>query len=83
MYNMRTATMRQVRHELTEVLSWVAAGEEVTVLNRNRPVARILPPRPAVGAAVAMPDFAGRVRANFGERVISNLVIEERERSRW
>ena len=75
--------MRQVRHDLTEVLKWVAAGEEVTVLNRNRPVARLLPPRPDGPAAVEMPDFGARVRAIFGDKVIANPVLEEREESRW
>ena len=45
---MKTATIRQVRHDFGTVLAWIAEGEEVTVLNRTRPVARILPPRPVV-----------------------------------
>lgn len=39
LYYMKTATIRQVRHDFSTVLTWVAAGEEVTVLNRTRPVA--------------------------------------------
>lgn len=82
---MKTATMRQVRHELTEVLKWVAAGEEVTVLNRNRPVARLLPPLPEAGGEIEMPDFEARARAIFGDKRthLSDIVIEEREESRW
>jgi antitoxin (DNA-binding transcriptional repressor) of toxin-antitoxin stability system len=82
---MKTATIRQVRHDLGTVLAWVAQGEEVTVLKRTRPVARILPPRPAVTAPVPMPDFAARARAIFGNRRtrFADLVLEERERSRW
>ena len=81
---MKTATIRQVRHDLTTVLAWVADGEEVTVLNRTRPVARICPPRPAkTSGKVNMPDFAARSKALFGDRIIPNVVLEEREESRW
>ena len=81
--NMKTATIRQVRHDFSTVLRWVAEGEEVTVLNRTRPVARICPPRAQPLARFKMPDFAARAKAVFGNRVISNSVLEEREKSRW
>lgn len=80
---MKTATIRQVRNDLKTILALVAQGEEVTVLNRTRPVARILPPRPTVQAKVQMPDFAARAKAVFGDKVIPNGVLREREESRW
>ena len=83
--HMKTATIRQVRHELSAILAWVAQGEEVTVLNRTRPVARILPPRPVAPAKVKMPDFAARAKALFGDKRtnLTNIVLQEREESRW
>ena len=83
MLHVRTATIRQVRHDFSTVLAWVAQGEEVTVLNRTRPVARILPPRPAVPPHVEMPDFAARAKAIFGDKIVPNAVLREREESRW
>jgi len=80
---MKTATIRQVRHDLGTVLAWVAEGEEVTVLNRTRPVARICPLRPQPPAQFKMPDFAARAKAIFGDRIIPNGVLREREESRW
>ena len=82
---MKTATIRQVRHDLSTVLAWVAAGEEVTVLNRTRPVARICPLRSAPPPAkFKMPDFAARAKAIFGDsKLMPNIVLEEREESRW
>jgi len=82
---MKTATIRQVRNDLGTVLSWVAQGEEVTVLNRKTPVARICPPRAQAHAPVKMPDFAARARATFGRRKthLADVVIEERRESRW
>lgn len=79
---MKTASIRQVRHDLGTVLGWVAAGEEVTVMNRTRPVARLLPPRAAALAAFRMPDFAARTKAMFGSRKVPNAVLREREESR-
>ena len=82
---MKTATIRQVRNDLGTVLSWVAQGEEVTVLNRKTPVARICPPRASAPAPVRMPDFAARAKATFGGRRthLSDGVLEERRHSRW
>lgn len=82
---MKTATIRQVCHDFNSVLAWVAAGEEVTVLKRTRPVARICPPRAPTPARVEMPDFAARAKAIFGKKRthFSNIVLQEREQSRW
>ena len=80
---MKTATIRQVHNDFATVLAWVAEGEEVTILNRTRPVARICPARPTTPAKFKMPDFAARSKAIFGDRIIPNTVLQEREESRW
>ncbi len=77
-------TIRQVHNDFAAVLAMVAQGEEVTVLNRTRPVARICPPLPPESPAkFKMPDFAARAKAIFGDRIIPNIILEEREESRW
>ena len=63
--NMKTATVRQVQHHLSEVLSWVERGEEVRVLRRNKVVARLVPPEPQPAAS---PDFLGRATAIWGSK---------------
>jgi len=60
---MKTATVRKVQHNLTEVLSWVERGEEVRVLRRKKVVARLVPPQPEPPQS---PDFLGRARAVWG-----------------
>jgi len=81
---MKTATIRQVRHKFSAVLAWVAEGEEVTVLNRTRPVARICPPRAQAPAKFKMPNFTARAKAIFGNsKPMPNIVLEEREQSPW
>jgi len=79
MAHMKTASVRDVQHNLSEVLSWVERGEEVLVYRRKRLVARLVPPTPA---AVESPDFIARARAIWDERAIdtplSRLVDEAR-----
>lgn len=84
MCHMKTATIRQMRHDLNTVLEWVAEGEEVTVLKRSKPVALLCPLRAAAPKSrPKMPDFAARAKAIFGDKVIPNMVLEEREGYRW
>lgn len=81
---MKTATIRQVRNDFRTVLEWVSKGEEVTVLNRTRPVARICPPRPEAPASFKPPDFTARAKALFGKtKPMPNIVLEEREEREW
>ena len=82
---MKTATIRQIRNDFGTVLSWIADGEEVTVVNRTRPVARLLPPRPQAPAVVTMPDFTTRMKAIFGTRRTYAVaaLLKERDASRW
>ena len=79
MLHMKTATVRQVQHNLSEVLSWVEQGEEVRVLRRKQVVARLLPPEPIVATS---PDFLARAKAVWGEKPrgarLSKLVSEGR-----
>jgi antitoxin (DNA-binding transcriptional repressor) of toxin-antitoxin stability system len=76
---MKTATIRQVQHNLSEVLSWVEGGEEVQVLRRNKVVARLLPPGPQASQS---PDFVARARAVWGDKpqgtTLSAILSESR-----
>lgn len=81
---MKTATIRQVRNDFGTVLDWVSKGEEVTVLNRTRPVARICPPRAQAPATFKPPDFTARAKTIFGNsKPMPNIILEEREQSQW
>jgi antitoxin (DNA-binding transcriptional repressor) of toxin-antitoxin stability system len=64
---MKTTTVRGLHIDTAKILSWVADGETVEVLCRNLPVA-ILSPPPSRSAEVPRPDFAGRLRAIYGDR---------------
>ncbi len=84
MFDMKAFTIRQVLRDFGAVLTVVSGGEEVTVLNRTRPVARICPPRAATPVAVKMPDYTARARRLFGKtKPMPNIILDEREQSQW
>jgi antitoxin (DNA-binding transcriptional repressor) of toxin-antitoxin stability system len=76
---MKTASVRQIQHHLTEVLSWVEQGQEVLVFRRKQLVARLLPPIPE---SVESPDFLARARSIWGKQPrgarLSEIVSEAR-----
>ena len=72
--HMKTTTIRELRHDTTTVLSWVAGGESVEVRRRGVPVA-VLSPRKRK-ARVARPDFLARLRAIYGDQVLSTTATE-------
>jgi antitoxin (DNA-binding transcriptional repressor) of toxin-antitoxin stability system len=71
---MRTTTIRELKHNTTTVLSWVAAGESGEVRRRGQPVAVLSPPRRQ--DAIIRPDFAARLRAAYGDVVLPTTATE-------
>ena len=74
---MKTASVQQVPQQWSEILRWVAAGEEVQVTQQDQVVARVVPAKPAV-----TPDFLARAKAVWGEaptgKPLSAVVSEAR-----
>jgi prevent-host-death family protein len=81
---MKTATVRQVRHDFSTVLDWVAEGEHVEISKRGKIVALLSPPpAPKPARAKKRPDFAARLKRIYGEKVLpGNIIVEERESRR-
>ena len=80
---MKTTTIRELKHETSKVLSWVANGETVEIRRRRKPVARLSPPdRPSLSGR---PDFRGRLQSIYGAKVLpstgTEVVSESRGRS--
>jgi prevent-host-death family protein len=42
---MKTTTVRELRNNYSQVLKWVATGQEVAVTRRGEIVARVVPPQ--------------------------------------
>lgn len=81
---MKTATVRQLRHDFGSVLNWVQEGEEVEIRKRGEVVARLTPPPRNSRKVARRPNFAARLKRIFGDKILpGNIVVEERERSNW
>lgn len=74
--DMRVAGVREARQDLTGLLDEVRKGREVTITDRGRPVARLVP----MSARKAFPDLA-RIRAATRGREVraTEAVLEGRE----
>lgn len=78
---MKTATVRQLRHDFGSVLDWIEEGDQVGISKRGKLVALLSPPTPAKrGVRRKRPDFAARLKRNYGDTVLSgDVIVEERE----
>lgn len=78
---MKTSSLRQLQHHLSEVMRWVDHGEEVKITRRNRVVARLLPEKTSSEIKV-WPDFAERARIAFKSpsgKLPSQIIRDDRE----
>jgi antitoxin (DNA-binding transcriptional repressor) of toxin-antitoxin stability system len=75
---MPSLNLRQLR-DTRQLKAWLKAGEVVELRERDTVLARIVPESPATQPA-EWPDFAARLKRNFGDRVIPavDILIEER-----
>ncbi|MGH9520310.1 MAG: type II toxin-antitoxin system Phd/YefM family antitoxin [Terriglobales bacterium] len=73
---MRSAGIREARQNLSKLLAEVAQGEEITITDRGKPVARLVRPRVRKG----FPDHSAfrqsMPRLDFS---IADAIAEERE----
>ena len=73
---MKTASIREVRHDFSRILEWVANGEEVAITKRHETVARLLPATRRKSVHVKMPDISARLQKVFGRKVISDKAMK-------
>jgi antitoxin (DNA-binding transcriptional repressor) of toxin-antitoxin stability system len=72
---MKTASIRDMRHDFNRILAWVSNGEEVAITKHRRTVARLLPAQTRKTVDARMPDIAGRLHKVFGRKVISDKAM--------
>jgi antitoxin (DNA-binding transcriptional repressor) of toxin-antitoxin stability system len=77
---MKTATVRQLRHDFGSVLSWIEEGEPVRISKRGQIIALLSPPpAPKPAKTRKRPDFLGRLKRIYGDKLLpGNLIVEER-----
>ena len=77
---MKSATVRQLRHNFGTVLAIVEEGEPVQITKRGNIIALVCPP-PArePGKRAKRPNFAARLRRIYGSKLLrGNSVLEDR-----
>jgi len=74
--HMKTASIREVRHDFNRILEWVAGGEEVAITKRRQTVARLLPVAHRRRARAKMPDAAARLKKVFGRKMILDKAMK-------
>jgi antitoxin (DNA-binding transcriptional repressor) of toxin-antitoxin stability system len=77
---MRTATVRQLRHDFGSVLAWIEEGEAVGISQRGKIIALLSPPSVARRPKTRKrPDFRARLKRIYGDKVLhADVVVEER-----
>jgi len=79
---MKQASVRDLRYQFPRLEALLRAGEEIEITKRRRVIARLVPP--AAPAAVAKPDFAGRMRFIFGRKQMpvtaAEMIADDRDR---
>jgi len=79
---MPKVNIRQLR-DTRKLKAWLHAGKTVELRERDKVIARIVP-EPAQGhGPVLYPDFAGRAKAIFGDRILHAVEDLIRERGRY
>jgi hypothetical protein len=80
---MPSVNLRQLR-DTRRLKAWLQAGKTVELRERNRVIGRIVP-EARTEPSGEWPDFVARARKILGDKVLpgSDLLIEERERSRY
>ncbi len=72
--HMRTTTIRELKHETSTVLSWVAGGETVEVRRYDQPVAILSPPQRRL--VVRRPDFGARMKVIYGKKLLRTTATD-------
>ena len=73
---MKTATVRELRNEFAKLEAWLSEGEEICIEKRGQAIA-MLSPMTRGEKPFLMPDFAARLKATWGDRVFSEVEVDE------
>jgi len=79
---MKTATVRQLRHEFGSVMESIEQGDPIKISKRGKVIAILSPPpRPALGAKPRKrPDFTARLNRIYGNIVLQgDPIVEDRD----
>jgi antitoxin (DNA-binding transcriptional repressor) of toxin-antitoxin stability system len=78
MYHMKRASVRDLRYDFPKVERMLAEGETIEITKRKRVIGTLQPTN--VPKKVEIPDFMGRLRKIYGDKV---LKVSGAELVRW
>jgi len=82
MYQMKRASVRDLRYDFPKVEKMLAEGEAIEITKRNKVVGTLTPPAPPERPKI--PDFMGRMKKIYGDKVMkvsgAELVRCDRDR---
>jgi antitoxin (DNA-binding transcriptional repressor) of toxin-antitoxin stability system len=82
MYHMKNASVRDLRYAFKKIERLLQQGEEIQITKRRRVIARLVPE--SAQSAAEVPDFVGRLRTIYGDKVLAvtgaELVSQDRSR---
>jgi len=82
MYHMRKASVRDLRYDFKKIERLLNRGEEIEITKRHKVIARLIPEQNA--RVHQMPDFLGRLRKIYGDKVLTvsgaELIAKDRDR---
>jgi antitoxin (DNA-binding transcriptional repressor) of toxin-antitoxin stability system len=76
--SMPSVNLRQLR-DTRRLKAWLRAGNTVELRERDRVIARIVPEKADENPG-KWPDFEARAREILGDRILPNLILEDRGR---
>ncbi len=83
MYHMKRATVRDLRYDFPKVEKMLAEGEPIEITKRNQVIGTLTPAN--VPAKVEFPDFLGRLKKIYGNKVLkvsgAELIRRDRDRT--
>jgi len=68
---MKTATVRDLRNRYTDLLRWLAAGEEILITQRGKTIARLIPEQDQTAQRVNWSHSPAVKRDRSAERLLT------------
>ena len=76
---MPSVNMRQLR-DTRRLKAWLRAGKTVELRERDKLIAKIVPESESTNMPVKWPDFDAVAKEIIGDRILPNVVLEDRGR---
>jgi hypothetical protein len=76
---MPSVNIRQLR-DTRRLKAWLRAGKTVELRERDKLIAKIVPEKEEPKRSVKWPDFEARAKEILGDRILPNVVLEDRGR---